>query len=105
MKKIILAGVVLSLFLTTTVFATEMYDRKLDVLKNSKNAKQKVVKGKIKMTKKEIKRTVENPNLSDKEKYRRIEMYQNRLAALEQQNKSIKKQYKRDKKVLKQKYN
>lgn len=105
MKKIILSLTIVSLFLTTVCFATELYDQKVAVLKNSKNAKQEIVKGKIKMTKKDIKRTVENPNLSDKEKYRRLEMYQNRLTSLENQKKQIKEQYKKDKKAAKLKYN
>ena len=107
MKKIVLSVMAAALFLTSTGigFATEIYDQKVSALKNSKNAKQKIVKGKIKMTKKDIKRTVENPNLSDKEKYRRLEIYQNRLTSLENQKKQIKDQYKKDKKALKLKYN
>ena len=106
MKKIFSLFVLASLFLTSnTVFASEIYSQKLAVVKNSKSAKQKVVNAKIKQTNKDIKRTIENPDLSEKEKNRRLTNYQNKLIDLKNQKTKIKEQYKKDKAELKAKYN
>lgn len=106
MKKFFSLLLLVSLFLTSnTVFASEIYSQKLAVVKNAKNAKQKVVKAKIKQTNKDIKRTIENPDLSEKEKNRRLAVYQKRLIDLKNQKTKIKEQYKRDKAALKAKYN
>ena len=106
MKNIISLFILSALFLTSnTVFASEIYSQKLAVVKNSKNAKQKVINAKIKQTNKDIKRTIENPDISEKEKNRRLTVYQNKLIDLENQKTRIKEQYKKDKANLKAKYN
>ena len=104
MKKIF-SLLVVSTMLLGSSFASEIYSQKLAVVKNTKNAKQKVVNAKIEQTNKDIKRTIENPDISEKEKNRRLNIYQNKLIDLKNQKTRIKEQYKKDKESLKLKYN
>lgn len=107
MKKFFSVFLVSALFLFFSGIgkASELYSQKLTVVKNSKKAKEKIVKGKIKATNKEIKRILENPNISDKEKNRQLDIKQRKLTSLYSEKTRIKEQYKKDKANLKLKYN
>ena len=96
---------VLFLFFSGAGYAGEVYSQKLAILKNSKKAKEKILKEKIKATNKDIKRIAQNSALSDKEKNRQLDIKQRKLTSLYGEKTKIKEQYKKDKANLKLKYN
>ena len=79
------------------------YEHKLEILRNEKNAKVKVIDLKIKNVTQNIEQTIANNKLSESEKDKKLAVYQKDLETLNNQKSDINRQYRIDKKKLKSK--